>query len=224
MHPAALQDRQAFRTARIEVADDLPKPSREPRYDERDREEWSRCWSSPPWRGSARRPHAAAQAQAVEAQDVLHGWYELMLELMRHTPTYTPPVASRAFAYVGVTAFEAVASGSDKLQSLAGQLNGLDGRAAARGRARPTTTPSCFRPRWRSRCTDFFANTGPTGQRAMAALEKKLRAEVTAGRAGRCRRPQRGLWRGGRATTFSAGRAMTAARSSRTWASRSSTS
>ena len=67
----------------------------------------------------------ATQAHAVEAQDVLHGWYGLMLELIRHTPTYTPPVASRTLGYVGVTAFEAVASGSDKLQSLSGQLNGL---------------------------------------------------------------------------------------------------
>ena len=55
---------------------------------------------------------AAAQAHAAEAQEVLRGWYGMMLELMRHTPTYTPPVATRTLAYVGVTAFEAVASGS----------------------------------------------------------------------------------------------------------------
>ncbi len=36
------------------------------------------------------------------------------------------PVASRTLGYVGVTAFEAVAGGSDQLQSLSGQLNGLD--------------------------------------------------------------------------------------------------
>ena len=58
-------------------------------------------------------------------------WYELVLELVRHTPTYSPPVASRSFAYLGVTAFEAVASGSGELQSLAGQLNGLRRRRSA---------------------------------------------------------------------------------------------
>ena len=75
------------------------------------------------------------------AEQVLRTWYKLVLELVRHTPTYSPPVASRAFAYLGVTAFEAAASGSGELQSLAGQLNGLHGRAAARRRARPMTRP-----------------------------------------------------------------------------------
>ena len=57
--------------------------------------------------------------------EVLHNWYRMILELVRHTPTYTPPVASRAFAYTGLIAYEATASGSDSLGSLAGQLNGL---------------------------------------------------------------------------------------------------
>ena len=35
------------------------------------------------------------------------------------------PVAARAYGYIGVTAYEAVASGSDRLRTLAGQLNGL---------------------------------------------------------------------------------------------------
>ncbi len=64
-------------------------------------------------------------ANATQPQDVLQRWYSLTLELVRHTPTYSPPVASRSFAYLGVTAFEAVATGSGELQSLAGQLNGL---------------------------------------------------------------------------------------------------
>ena len=76
----------------------------------------------------------ATAAERPGAQEALLNWYRLVLELVRHTPTYSPPVASRAFAYLGVTAFEAVASGSDELQSLAGQLNGLDAAAAARGR------------------------------------------------------------------------------------------
>ena len=47
----------------------------------------------------------AAQAQrAVAPEQVLQGWYKLILELVRHTPTYSPPVASRAVAYLGVTA------------------------------------------------------------------------------------------------------------------------
>jgi hypothetical protein len=123
---------------------------------------------------------SVSRAQAAEAQDVLHGWYGLMLNLIRHTPTYTPPVASRTLGYVGVTAFEAVAGGSDKLQSLAGQLNGLD---AVPQRAAGETYDDAvmLQAALAAAMKDFFANTGPTGQRAMAALEKKLRAETTSG-------------------------------------------
>ena len=51
----------------------------------------------------------AVQASAAP-QDVVQTWYRLVLELVRHTPTYSPPVASRAFAYLGVTAWEVTAS------------------------------------------------------------------------------------------------------------------
>ena len=54
-------------------------------------------------------------ANATQPQDVLQRWYSLTLELVRHTPTYSPPVASRSFAYLGVTAFEAVATGSSDM-------------------------------------------------------------------------------------------------------------
>ncbi len=46
----------------------------------------------------------AAQDDTL-ARDTLHTWYRLILELVRHTPTYSPPVASRSFAYLGVTAY-----------------------------------------------------------------------------------------------------------------------
>ena len=61
----------------------------------------------------------------ARAKGALTNWYRLVLELVRHTPTYSPPVASRAFAYIGVTGYEAVASGSGDMISLAGQVNGL---------------------------------------------------------------------------------------------------
>ncbi|RZA30055.1 MAG: phosphoesterase PA-phosphatase, partial [Lysobacteraceae bacterium] len=65
-------------------------------------------------------------ALAAEPTLIMGNWYGLMLELVRHTATYSPPAAARTFGYVGVTAFEAIASGSDELATLAGQLNGLD--------------------------------------------------------------------------------------------------
>ena len=66
-----------------------------------------------------------ALAGSMQPEEVLRTWEKVSLELVRHTATYSPPVASRTFAYLGVTAFEAAAGGNSALKSLAGQLNGL---------------------------------------------------------------------------------------------------
>ena len=119
----------------------------------------------------------AAETGAAQPEKMLHSWYELSLELVRHTPTYSPPVASRALAYLGVTAFEAVASGSGELQSLAGQLNGL--QAAPQRAAGETYDEAVIvQAAMAAAVADLFANTGPTGQRAMATLDAKLRGEA----------------------------------------------
>lgn len=52
-------------------------------------------------------------------------WFDLLGELVRTTEGFSPPVASRAFAYAGVTAYEAVVAGSPGHRSLVGQLNDL---------------------------------------------------------------------------------------------------
>jgi hypothetical protein len=52
-------------------------------------------------------------------------WFDLQRALVRSTPGYTPPVASRTFGYTGVTLYEAVIGGMPDHRSLVGQLNGL---------------------------------------------------------------------------------------------------
>ena len=69
---------------------------------------------------------ALADDGRAEPGVILRDWYTLMNELVRHTATYSPPVASRSFGYLGITAFEAAVGGSDKLVSLVGQLHGLE--------------------------------------------------------------------------------------------------
>lgn len=120
---------------------------------------------------------AAAQTRP---EDVVQSWYRLVLELVRHTPTYSPPVASRSFAYLGVTAYEAAATGPGDLQSLAGQLNGLRPvpkreAGAAYDEAAVANAALTFAAQ------NFFTHTGPTGQRALAAMAKKMQARVTEG-------------------------------------------
>ena len=111
-----------------------------------------------------------AQAEAGAAQ-VLMNWYRLVLELVRHTATYTPPVASRAFAYLGVTAYEVLASGHAGYRSLAGQLNGL---APLPPRPEGVSDAQALNAALIEAVANFFANTGPTGQRAMDAMARAM--------------------------------------------------
>ena len=119
-----------------------------------------------------------AMAAEISPQDVIQSWYKLMLELVRHTPTYTPPVASRSFAYLGVTAFETVASGATDMRSLAGQLNELK-TVPERAKGKPYDETVVLQSALAAAAHDYFSNTGPSGQRAMNALEVKLRAQVS---------------------------------------------
>ncbi len=122
----------------------------------------------------------AARANATPPDEVLRSWYKMVLELVRHTPTYSPPVASRAFAYLGVTAFEATATGLPELRSLAGQLNGLE--AVPQREADKTYDEAVvLHAAMAAAAQSLFHNTGPTGQRALAKLEAKLRTETSSG-------------------------------------------
>lgn len=123
---------------------------------------------------------AGGASAAVPPEKAIRDWYRLVLELVRHTPTYTPPVASRGFAYIGVTAHEALASDpAGPLVSLAGQVNGLA--------ALPARDPGAHDPgavvnaALAVTVRAMFANTGPTGQRALDAMERRLTEAAEAG-------------------------------------------
>ncbi len=118
-----------------------------------------------------------AQEARPGAQEVTQRWYALSLELVRHTPTYTPPVASRALAYMGVAAYEATASGSSELVSLAGQLNDL--KALPTREANQTYDEAVVMEAAMSTIVQsLFENTGPTGQRVLKKLAEKLDENV----------------------------------------------
>ena len=121
-----------------------------------------------------------AQASNMPPETVLKNWYRLVLELVRHTPTYSPPVASRSFAYFGIATFEATATGSKDLKSLAGQVHELTpvpGREAGKAYDESVVLNATIA----FAAQNFFTHTGPTGQRALAAMEKKMKAKVSDG-------------------------------------------
>jgi PAP2 superfamily len=122
----------------------------------------------------------AALAGGMKPEEVLRTWNKVALELTRHTATYSPPVASRTFAYLGVTAYEAAAGGSGELQSLAGQLNGL-GSVPQREAGKEYDEAVVIDAAMETVVKSLFANTGPTGQRVMERLGAKLRSETSSG-------------------------------------------
>lgn len=106
---------------------------------------------------------------------ILRDWYSLMNELVRHTATYSPPVASRSFAYLGITAFEAAVGGSDKLVSLAGQLHGLN-EVPQREAGATYDETVIIGAAMSDAIVFYFGNTGPTGQRSINRAQSKWRA------------------------------------------------
>ncbi|MFZ1468747.1 MAG: vanadium-dependent haloperoxidase [Paracoccaceae bacterium] len=122
---------------------------------------------------------ASARDPGALSREVLFDWYQLVLELVRHTPTYSPPVASRSFAYVGVIAHEALTALDPTAQSLAGQLNGLTTLPATEDDL-PYDPAVVLDAALAAAMTDFFGNTGPTGQHAMQAMRADLAARVDA--------------------------------------------
>jgi hypothetical protein len=128
----------------------------------------------------ALRTGPARAADRVDlARDVVIDWHRLILELVRHTATYTPPVASRAFAYIGIAAHEALATGNPALVSLAGQVNGLT--APPMRHAGEHDEVCVLHAALAKAVQGLFSNTGPTGQRAMAAMTRKLGEKAAEG-------------------------------------------
>lgn len=125
-------------------------------------------------------PAALAAQTRPDSQQVLTSWYRLVLELVRHTPTYSPPVASRAFGYIGVTAYEAVATGTDDLAPLSGQLNALT-PVPPRDPGQDYDDTIVLQSALAFAAQNFFGNTGPTGHRAMDAMARSLGGKVAEG-------------------------------------------
>ncbi len=107
----------------------------------------------------------------VTSEQILADWYKLVLQLVRHTPTYSPPVASRSFSYLGVTAHEAMAASRGDLVSLGGQLNGLAALPKVQGTVDEEVV---LQAALAHATTAYFSNTGPSGQRALSKMVEKM--------------------------------------------------
>ena len=111
--------------------------------------------------GSSDRPEEFDSAVAT-------GWFDLTLSLVRATPGFTPPVASRALGYAGVTLYESVVPGSRRYRSLEGVLPGLRGLPRGHGHLHwPAVANAAMATILRS----LFPTTGAENMAAIDNLE-----------------------------------------------------
>jgi PAP2 superfamily len=123
--------------------------------------------------------HFISAAHAGEDPRIVYqAWYKFILELVRHTPTYTPPVASRTFAYVSIAAFEATASGPSSLHSLSDQLQNMP-PSPMREPEQIYDEATIMQSTMAVMVHNLFSKTGPTGHHAMDVFSAKLEADVT---------------------------------------------
>ncbi len=114
---------------------------------------------------------AQAKSQSDDGAEVAIAWFELSLELVTETPGFSPPVASRAFGYLGVTLYETVQPGMEGYRSLAGQLNQLNRLPYTHGWAE-YHWPSAANAALASMMRMLFPTASDAHQQAIAALEQ----------------------------------------------------
>lgn len=121
------------------------------------------------------RPLLATQFDAAVATT----WYDLVLRLIRGTPGYSPPVASRALGCLGVGLYEAVVPGIPDRVSLAGILHQLPAMPPASGAA--YHWPSVANATLAAMARSLFP-TAPEALRAeIDALEAQFAGDVPRG-------------------------------------------
>ena len=104
--------------------------------------------------------------------EVATTWADLSLLLVQSTPGFTPPVASRAFAYFGITLYESVVGGSRTHRSLAGLPPGLD-RTPRTGKSE-VSWPVAANAALAAILRSLFPTTGAANKAAIDALESSI--------------------------------------------------
>jgi hypothetical protein len=128
--------------------------------------------------GVAGRPARAAPGARFPRADefdaaVATAWLDQALGLVRGTPGFSPPVASRAFCYAGIALYEALLPGLEGYRSLAGLLPGL-GPLPAAGRNAAYDWPSVANAALASIHRSLFPTAPAQLQAAIDALETGL--------------------------------------------------
>jgi hypothetical protein len=111
-------------------------------------------------------------ADEVDAE-VATTWLDTSLVLVRDTAGYSPPVASRAFGYAGLSLYEALVPGMDGYRSLGGVLEGL-GRLPGAGRSQAYDWPTVANAALAATLRGLFPTARTEHLTALNALEARF--------------------------------------------------
>ena len=122
--------------------------------------------------------HGHLKQTKTFSSDVAIRWMNMQIELMRKTTTVGNVAFSRHYAYSGIALYESVVPGMPAHQSIASQLNGLNGL--------PVTTPG-FAYHWAASANAalayinkrMFPNASVEDKAAIDALEVALQSQYT---------------------------------------------
>lgn len=119
---------------------------------------------------------AQSEVTSVDDVSVATDWFTLQLDLVRETPGFSPPVASRAFGYTGVALYESVIADIPDYQSLAGQLNELEALPTL-GEGEPYHRAAAANAALAHITRQLFPNASEENQAAIDALYDELAAQ-----------------------------------------------
>ena len=128
-------------------------------------------------------PATAASATAAKpataySNGVAYDWFYLSFQLIQQTPGFSPPVASRALAYVGLALYESVVPGMPGYQSLAGQLNELSSLPWAQP-DEPLHWPTVANASMATMTRMMFSNASAENKARIDLLERSLPLKYT---------------------------------------------
>jgi hypothetical protein len=123
-------------------------------------------------------PAPVAKPANAYSSGVVYDWFFLALQLIQQTPGFSPPVASRALGYMGLTLYESVVPGMPGYQSLAGQLNQLSSLPWAQP-DEPLHWPTVANAAMATMTRMMFSNASPENKARIDTLERSLPLKYT---------------------------------------------